>query len=846
MKRYYLADQSKIEIDDSKPIGKGGEGSVFRLDKNPDILVKIYTDRALSRMPDIELKIRAMTEKKPGLLSYNGLTIIAWPSHVVYNSKGRFVGYVMRRVTAKNQLSHVITPGLQKTKFPGITFYDRVVIAINLAKVMDFIHQNDTVIGDINTSDFFVYEGFEIGVVDTDSFQFQAKNKIFPCKVFTPDYTPPEVIKGQKNNQIMLRLPDHDNYGLAILIFQILMYGVHPFSARIRHTMGFDGNAINYCMEHEIFPYVSENPNIVPPKNAMPFSFLPKDIQDLFVMAFKPKKAQEDRPKASDWVIHLREMKESLKKCRKNKSHQYPGHFSKCPICSREHSKDFDQLDPYFPSISRTYVTYPTDHKPVTVDVNTVVQETLFAKVHDIRKKRTQAVFFNNQMIQKYGLAKRIDALYASRRERSGIKAYVPMPLHLIKGNDETIGYVTKKMPKRYRLTTFLRYNRLGRMKITEKTRLEVARNVALLVNTLSKANVLIEINQIFIDKKLNVSVPDIVAFGLEKEGIPALTFQKEDYIPYEHYLNLSYEAYLEAETKRIEEVEREEALREAREKSAAQAEAVLIKAVPKTKSLSEILEEETFIFETSKRRKQKDQKAKEAQDEDESPPAIGPFDPLAKASIRFRLAIMIHIILHDAHPFKGHENGVDLPPKHFIKKNMFLNRKTQKTIQADKKMRVLELYPVSYRKMMRRALIVKNPLKIRRPSSKAWERRLSNMIGDLKVCSKNSDHHYDKRLISCPYCHMATDPDPDLMRTFITTNTKRITDHLVLANVLINQLVVLSALSLVLYLLFKNGLSSYINLEGFKDFLGLDGITAFMDDVSNKVIDWLLSLIGR
>src|SRR3989339_2022507 len=216
MKKYFLEDGSKILIDDTKPIGSGGEGSVFKLAKNPNILVKIYSERALERMPDIEVKIKAMVNKKPGLLDYNGLTIIAWPSYVIYDENKKFIGYLMRRVQAKNQLSHVITPGLQKTKFPNITWYDRLVISINLAKVMSYIHKNDTVVGDINTSDFFVYPGFEIGVVDTDSFQFTAQNRLYKCVVFTPDYTPPEVIEEKKRSSIEVkRIPNHDNYGLA-------------------------------------------------------------------------------------------------------------------------------------------------------------------------------------------------------------------------------------------------------------------------------------------------------------------------------------------------------------------------------------------------------------------------------------------------------------------------------------------------------------------------------------------------------------------------------------------------------------------------------------------------------
>jgi DNA-binding helix-hairpin-helix protein with protein kinase domain len=459
MKAYYLEDGSKILVDDTKPIGSGGEGSVFKLQKNPNILVKIYAERALDRMPEIEHKIKAMVRKKPGLLDYNGLTIIAWPSYVVYNEHKRFVGYLMKRVQAKNQLSHVITPGLQKTKFPNITWYDRLVIAINLAKVTSFLHKNDTVIGDINTSDFFVYPGFEIGVVDTDSFQVTSEQRIFHCKVFTPDYTPPEVIDAKKLTQYEIkRIPNHDNYGIAILIFQILMMGVHPFSARIKGILGFDGNAINYNMEKEIFPYHPFNPSIIPPKNAMPFSFLPKYIQDLFIRAFDKNKHVINRPTSDEWVTGLRQLKEHLKKCKRDKSHYYPDHFQKCPHCAREGSKDYDFLLEHFKTISRKYVTYETDLKPIIVDENHAYDETIVSKSYSLKKGKDLAIFFHPKMMDKYQLEDRIKALKIDPSYQK-LKPYITAPKELIFDHHKpkVIGYVSSYREPLYRLSQFLK-----------------------------------------------------------------------------------------------------------------------------------------------------------------------------------------------------------------------------------------------------------------------------------------------------------------------------------------------------------------------------------------------------
>ncbi|MDY0294802.1 MAG: hypothetical protein RBQ71_03240 [Acholeplasmataceae bacterium] len=856
MKKYFLEDGSKILIDDSKPIGSGGEGSVFKLAKNPNILVKIYSERALERMPDIEVKIKAMVKKKPGLLDYNGLTIIAWPSYVVYDEYQRFQGYLMRRVQAKNQLSHVITPGLQKAKFPHITYYDRVVIAINLAKVMGFLHQNDTIIGDINTSDFFVYPGFEIGVVDTDSFQFQSDQKLFHCKVFTPDYTAPEVIEAKKKSAYEVkRLPNHDNYGLAILIYQILMFGVHPFSARIKGVLGFDGNAINYTMEKEIFPYNYPSVNIIPPKNAMPYVFLPKNLQELFNRAFaKHALSNHDRPSTEEWVKELKVLKDSLKKCKKDKTHFYPSHFQKCPICAREQTKDYDYLVDYFKSISKKYITYDTDKKPIVVDENNVYNESILGVMYTLKKGKQKAYFFDPKMMDKYKLNERIEKLYHEGCP-SSLKPYFSYPTSLIKKGDLTIGYTTKHLPKVYRVVSLLKGNRVGNLKITEKAKIIMAKHIAKLFVELEKHHIALELSELFVDQQLKPYLPDIALLGTKDKAFPPMAFQREEYLPQEYYAMLSYQEHLkklEEEKAKIEK-EKKRLIEEARQRDL---ELIRSPLEPKVKKIEPKVEKEiefknetptvTFEFEKSHAPIETDDIISEVIEED---PKDVTYDLSSKETIKFHLAVIIHTILHDIHPFKATHRLSSKPISYFVEKNIFIHKKTLSGVEIDEKGKPIEIFPNYYQKQMKKALIIKDIEKIKRPSSRSWQYTLFKLQHGLTKCRVSEYHDYPRHLISCPYCYKQDKHDHEQLRQFTKEHKRGFTFNYLFINRLFNYLFLAAGLVGLIYLVNTNPLTSITDflslikfsekLELIKEFIHADDILRFL----NRALDWLLNI---
>ncbi len=788
MKTYYLEDKTKIKIDDSKPLGRGGEGAVYKLAGNEEILVKVYNQRALDRMPEIESKIQAMVHKKPGLLNHQGLTIIAWPQRIVYNENQKFIGYVMSRVQAKNQLSHVITPGLQKKKFPNISWYDRVVTAINLSLVMDYLHKNDTVIGDINTSDFFVYPELQIGVVDTDSFQLlSADDKIFHCNVFTPDYTPPEVVRASKNNKKKLvRVSNNDNYGLAILIFQILMMGVHPFSARIKQTMNFDGNAINYCMENEIFPYRGINSNIIPPKNALPFSFFPKEIQELFIRAFNPYKKDSPRPTAQEWVDSLRVLKDNIKNCRRKKTHQYPNHFKKCPLCLKEKTKDYDYLANHFKTISTLFVRYDTDTKPVTVNESIVIDESLLGKVYLTRKKRINAFVFTKGYVKKYQLEDRLKEHVKNPIHRK-LQPYFIMPEKVLYKDGSVIGYTFKAKNKLYRLTRFLKSSKLGKLKITDKTKATIARKITDMFKNFEKHRMVVELHQMFIDSKLNIVIPDLVLCATKDEQYDKIYHDRMAYTPQEYYYALRYKAYLETQAN----AETETAVDTETVIEGTQGEPLIVE--------HENDDSETdFVFEKSLNAV----KTIEEEEKVVVPPKVDNYDPYGKETIRFHLSIIIHIVLQGVHPFIGTHAAAKKPEKYFIENNIYLHKKSHKNADIDRSARLIEAFPKAYQQAMKNALFVSKPTSIKRPSASQWHHLINKYNHGLRPCHDSEYHYYHKSVRRCPACEKGKNTENDAMRAFYEEERTQPIDFLIQGNRIFNKGLLAVALLGILVLL--------------------------------------------
>ena len=338
MKLRRVSDGKTFSIDERRDLVRaGGEGKVFAVQDSRTLVAKVYHSPG-----DRRAKLEAMLRNPPQDDATPGHASIAWPKDLLEDangSNGKFVGFLMPRVERGNGFHEFSNPTLRAKKHPNFTFRDLHIVASNAASSFWALHDKGYVVGDVNEGNLLIRDDALATVVDTDSFQVpKADGTNFRCKVGREEYTPPElqgVILADVDREV-----DQDLFGLSVLLFQLLMYGFHPFSG----VPTFQGEAwpLGRRITDGNFPWDgSSKPFKVPPL-APSLEVLDPRLQKLFVEAFERGRggsgngSGRGRPKARLWKREIDGAIGRLRYCRKSAKHWYGDHLSACPWCERE------------------------------------------------------------------------------------------------------------------------------------------------------------------------------------------------------------------------------------------------------------------------------------------------------------------------------------------------------------------------------------------------------------------------------------------------------------------------------------------------------------------------------
>src|SRR6185312_14421332 len=215
-------DQSGRQVPLGSLIGKGGEGSVYRIAAAPDNVAKIY-HAPLSQ--DRAEKLWAIT----GIVTPEIQAVCAWPAGQLLAGKA-LKGFTMPFMPNRKELHVLHGPKSRKAEFPDASFGFLIHVAWNISRAFAVLHAKNIMVGDVNDRGIMVGRDGTVRVIDCDSFQFTASSKEFLCDVGTPGFTPPE-LQG-RHLRGLRRTADHDNFGLAVIIFLLLFMGRHPFAGR--------------------------------------------------------------------------------------------------------------------------------------------------------------------------------------------------------------------------------------------------------------------------------------------------------------------------------------------------------------------------------------------------------------------------------------------------------------------------------------------------------------------------------------------------------------------------------------------------------------------------------------
>lgn len=311
------------ELHIDKRIGKGGEGEVFAISNMPGFAVKTYLPGIVAER---ENKVRAMVSAR---LADNA-SMVAFPQHVVVDERGNFVGFVMRLVDGYKEIHELQTPSSRQKHFPKADYAFIVRVALNIARVFAQVHATGCVVGDINQRGILVSPSATVAFIDADSFQVSHGMQQYMCVVGVPEYTPPE-LQG-KSLKTVVRTTDHDAFGLAVCLFQLLCMDRHPFSGRFT---GHGDMSLEKAIAEYRFVYSSRNTGMAPPPGTVQLDDLTPKIAQLFEMAFSPTHVGK-RPSMPTWVEALGELEAALRVCSRNKLHRYARNVKECPWCRME------------------------------------------------------------------------------------------------------------------------------------------------------------------------------------------------------------------------------------------------------------------------------------------------------------------------------------------------------------------------------------------------------------------------------------------------------------------------------------------------------------------------------
>ncbi len=314
-------------IEPGQVIGRGGEGVVHEIPGRPGFVAKVYHQPT---HPDKALKLENMARlAHPALLD-----IAAWPVDVLRVDVGGPVqGFIMPRVTSYQEIHSLYGPSHRKRTFPHADWSFLAHAARNLASAFEVVHARGHVIGDVNPGNVVVSAQALVKLIDCDSFQISAGDRLFPCDVGVPQFTAPE-LQGRSFHGLR-RTPDHDAFGLALLCFHLLFMGRHPFAGRYQ---GRGDMPIERAIKEHRFAFGQQSAAwlMKPPPHTLPFTVLPRPVANLFEQAFIPLALGQRRPAPREWVTALERLNRELRPCGRNVLHKYPRLLLACPWCELE------------------------------------------------------------------------------------------------------------------------------------------------------------------------------------------------------------------------------------------------------------------------------------------------------------------------------------------------------------------------------------------------------------------------------------------------------------------------------------------------------------------------------
>lgn len=331
-----LAGESR-EYRLGETIAEGGEGIVYRVQGRDDVVAKLYREWQPGRAEKLTHLIARLT--KP-------LTqIAAWPLSRLTDDRDEVVGFVMERLEHGFTPLHRIYQIRSRLEWaPSRDYQFLIRVARNVAACVHHVHEANIIIGDLNESNVLIGRDAMAKLLDVDSFQIVQDGVLYPCKVGKGELIAPE-LQGRSFENLE-RAPRHDEFALAVLIFQTLVFGRHPFAGRPQIE---EEITLEQAITRGWYPYSTRRSVPIEPPPHLTLSFLPPQIREMFEDAFDPE--HPARPTAHQWFEALKSFESDLINCDLNGGHAYWEGCPECPWCELESKWNIPLFLPSLPTL---------------------------------------------------------------------------------------------------------------------------------------------------------------------------------------------------------------------------------------------------------------------------------------------------------------------------------------------------------------------------------------------------------------------------------------------------------------------------------------------------------------
>lgn len=314
-----------------KLLGEGAAGKVHAIEGMPGSAAKLYHGDKESKQH--EAKIEAMIASPPDLppATHNNIDYpqISWPEAKLYDRAGKFIGFLMPEIDFGRSTSLVNLLQKNSRRIEKLSDYYgyRVLVARNLASVFAELHRAGHHMIDMKPANLRFYPLVcWMAVVDTDGFSIQGRNGRIPADVLSDEYIAPESWK-KKPAELG---EQQDLFALAVIIFQLLNNGVHPFAG----SAGGSSQAtdLQTRINEGLYPYAMRPRPGLAPSAASIHRMFRRGTRTLFDSAFLQGSR---RPSAEQWRDHIDALLDQLAPCTAKPAEHV--HFGAgCGFCGHE------------------------------------------------------------------------------------------------------------------------------------------------------------------------------------------------------------------------------------------------------------------------------------------------------------------------------------------------------------------------------------------------------------------------------------------------------------------------------------------------------------------------------